>query len=114
MDEPAPAVDLIAEASLAPLLGSGPLDVAVGVHVVNQARHVEEVLEAAGAALAEPADSTRAAVLVADAGSRDGTPDVLRSWCEAATPVPRCVVDVVPPKHRGRAEIGRASCRERV
>jgi hypothetical protein len=102
VDEPAPVADVFAEASLAPLLGSGPVDVAVGVHVVNQARHVEEVLEAA-AAFVEPADSTRVAVLVADAGSRDGTPDTLRSWRDAATSVPRCVVDVVPPKHRGRA-----------
>ncbi len=97
-------VDLFPDASLAALAAAGPVDVVAGVHVVNQARHVADVLDAVAAALEAQSASRRTGVLVADAESQDGTADAVRAWCESSgAGPPRGWLDVVAPKHRGRA-----------
>ncbi|HYB43293.1 MAG TPA: glycosyltransferase [Candidatus Methylomirabilis sp.] len=107
MNGAAAATDLLSEASLTALATAGPVDVVAGVHVANQAGRVVEWLDALARSLAEGAPSRRAAVLVADAGSRDATPDLARGWCDsAAAPAERAWLDVIAPRHRARAILG--------
>jgi hypothetical protein len=102
-DAPA-AVDLVSAASLDALDAAGAVDVVVGVHVANHARRIGDVLNGISSALEACADTRRAGVLVADAGSQDGTPDAIGAWCSSRGTGPtRGFVDVVAPRHRGRA-----------
>jgi len=97
-------VDLLPEAGLTALAEAGPIDVVAGVHVANQAGHIVDVLDTVASALEEHSASGRTGVLVADGGSQDATPEVVRAWCESGTPAaPRHCLDVIAPKHRGRA-----------
>src|SRR5262252_6599131 len=48
--------------------------------------------------------SARAAVLVADGGSQDGTADVVRGWCDGEPRGPaRCAIELAPPIKPGHA-----------
>jgi hypothetical protein len=98
-----PEAHLGAEATAA-LEGVGPAEVLVGVHALNQARSVLRVVEAVAAGLAKDLAPRTAAVLVADAGSRDGTGEAVQRWMETAPPDPpvRCVRLGGTPS-RGRA-----------
>jgi len=100
----AAVIDLFTPASLDTLVAAGPVDVVAGVHVVNQANHVVDVLDTVASALDAYAPSRRSAVLVADAGSQDGSPDVVRAWCDSRGPgaLGACL-DLIAPVHRGRA-----------
>jgi len=102
-DAPA-VVDLLSAASLDALDAAGPVEVVVGVHVANQARRIPDVLDGIASKLEACAVEGRAGVLVADAGSQDATPDAIGAWCESESAGPtRGFVDVVAPRHRGRA-----------
>jgi hypothetical protein len=65
----------------------GPVDLAVGLLTYNNAETVDGVVAAAAEGLAGSLAGTRAAVIVADAGSSDGTPDRV-----AAGPLPTVVL----------------------
>jgi hypothetical protein len=58
----------------------GSVEVATVVHVLNGARRAERVLDEVATGLAAQAAGRRSAVLVADAGSQDATPDVVQAW----------------------------------
>ena len=101
----APAVvDLFSAASLDALDAAGSVEVVVGVHVANHARRIGDVLDGVSSALEACAVPRSAGVLVADAGSQDATPDAIGAWCASSAGGPtRGFVDVVAPRHRGRA-----------
>lgn len=90
--------------SLAAVDAMGPMELVVGVHVSGQARYVGQVLDAVRAGLAKHFSGVRTALLVADAGSQDGTRDATSAWMEAAAPDPpvQCL-EYAGPRHRGRA-----------
>jgi glucosylglycerate synthase len=97
-------VDVLSGASLTALEAAGPIEVVAAVHVANQAQHVLDVLDTINAGLAAHAASRRTGILVADAGSQDDTPDLVRGWCEAgSTDSSRGCLEVVAPRDRGRA-----------
>ena len=66
---------------------AGPVDLAVGLLTYNNAETVDDVVAATAEGLAGSLAGTRAAFIVADAGSSDGTPDRV-----AAGPLPTVVV----------------------
>ena len=100
----AAAVYLVPDESLDRLTASGPIDVVAGVYVANQAGRIEGVLDAVGSGLESCAGSRRIGVLVADAGSQDGTADIVSAWCASGGSAPlRGCLEVIAPKHRGRA-----------
>ena len=102
-DAPA-VVDLFSAASLDALAAAGSVEVLVGVHVANHARRIGDLLDAISSALEAGAAPRRAGVLVADAGSQDATPEAVGAWCASRVAGPtRGFVDVVAPRHRGRA-----------
>jgi glucosylglycerate synthase len=104
VSDTAAVVDLFADGALETLAASGPIEVVAGVHVANQASHIVDVLDTVSSALEAYSPSQHAGVLVADAGSQDGTPDVIRAWCDSAGPGPsRACLDLIAPGHRGRA-----------
>jgi len=91
------------------------IEVAVGVHALDRAPHVVSLLDTVDAGLAKLAAPHRAAVFVADAGSRDGTADVLRAWCDTETPGPaRCLIEPLPPIQPGRALLSLLAAATRV
>jgi hypothetical protein len=95
---------LLSPGCLSALDALGGVDVVAGVHVIDRAPHVVSLLDTVDAGLGNHAAPRRAAVLVADGGSRDGTADTLRAWCGAAPRGPvRCVIELVPPIQPGRA-----------
>jgi hypothetical protein len=98
--------DEAGSASGGDLRADRPVDLAVGVHAQNQVRQVAQVLEAAEAALVKHFSAQRAAVLVADAGSQDGTRERLREWSQAPRgAIVRAAIEVPPPAGRGRAVV---------
>src|SRR5689334_2941548 len=66
------------------------MTVAVILTVLNEAEALPRLLESLAAQTLRPAE-----IVVAEGGSRDGTPEVLRAWAErfAAVGVPLRVVD---------------------
>lgn len=104
MSDAAAVVDLFADGALDALAASGPIEVVAGVHVANQASHIVDVLDTVSSALEAYSPSQRAGVLVADAGSQDGTPDIVRAWCDAGGAGPsRACLPLIAPRHRGHA-----------
>ena len=104
MSDALAVVDLFSDASLAGLAGAGPIEVLAGVHVANQAHHVAGVLDIVASALERYSASHRTGVLVADAESQDDTGDVVRAWCgSGGSAPPRACLDLLAPRHRGRA-----------
>jgi hypothetical protein len=80
------------------------IEVAVGVHVLDRASQVMSLLDAVDAGIGKLAAPRRAVVFVADGGSRDGTADIVRAWCDAEPRGPaRCRLELHPPTQPGRA-----------
>jgi glucosylglycerate synthase len=104
---PADPMTLLSPECLAALDALGPVEVVAGVHTLNRASHVATLLDTVDAGLGKYSPPRRAAVLVADGGSQDGTADVVRAWCGAEPRGPaRCLIELVPPVQPGRALLG--------
>lgn len=83
---------------------AGPVEILAGIPALNQARCIAHVLEAVAAGLATGFPGQKTAVLVADAGSQDGTLDAVRAWKDATASAVRVqCVRLTGPPHRGRA-----------
>jgi hypothetical protein len=80
--------DLLAPPAVTAMEAAGPADLLVGIPVLNRARSITQVVSGVAAGLAKHYPSLKTRVLVADAGSQDGTLDALRSWRETAPPNP--------------------------
>lgn len=80
--------DLVSPEGLAALDAAGPVDLLVGVPALNHARSVVHVVENLVAGLGQSFPGRKAMVLVADAGSQDGTLDAVRTWREIAPSLP--------------------------
>jgi hypothetical protein len=91
------------------------VEVLAGVHTLNRASHVAALLDTVDAGLAKRVPPRRAAVLVADGGSQDGTADIVRAWCDAEPRGPaRCLIELAPPIEPGRALLGLLAAALRV
>jgi len=98
------AVAVVDNANLDALAASGPVEVLAGVHAANQANRIVDLLDIVAAALETYAPSRRVGLLVADAGSQDGTADVVRGWREpGGASRSACCLDVITDTDRGRA-----------
>ncbi len=98
------AEDLLTREDVAALDSLGPADLLVGIITLDQARSVAPVVEGVAKGLAQHFSGLRTALLVADAGSQDGTPEAVLAWREAAPPVPPVhLVRLAGPAGRGRA-----------
>ena len=96
--------ELFPAESLAALDAAGPVDLLIGIPALNDARSVAPVVASVAAGLAKHFSGRRALVLVADAGSQDGTLEVVRAWRETAPPVPAVHgIRLAGSPHRGRA-----------
>jgi hypothetical protein len=91
------------DAPVDPLASAGPVDVVAGVHVANQAARIAELLDSVASALETYEPARRTAVLVADAGSQDETASTIGVWCDSNGKGRRACLDVIAPRHRGRA-----------
>lgn len=80
--------DLVSPEGLAALDAAGPVDLLVGVPALNHARSVVRVVESLVAGLGQSFPGRKAMVLVADAGSQDGTLEAVRTWREIAPSLP--------------------------
>jgi hypothetical protein len=98
--------DLLPPQAVTALDAAGPADLLVGVPVLNQARSITQVVSSVAAGLAKHFPSLKTRVLVADAGSQDGTLDVLRTWRETAASSPQVQeVRLTGPPHRERSTL---------
>jgi hypothetical protein len=95
---------LVPVESLEALEAAGPVDVLVGVPALNQARSITQVVTGLAEGLKVHFPGRKAALLVVDVGSQDGTFEALRAWRETA-PAWAAIHDVrLPgPPQRGRA-----------
>ncbi len=80
--------DLVPAESLAPLEVGRRADLLVGIPALNHARSIAHVVQALATGLAKHFPTQRATVLVADAGSQDGTLDAVREWRATGASVP--------------------------
>ena len=93
----------------------GSVEVLVGVHALNRASQVTQLLETVDSGLRKHFPSRRAAVLVADGGSQDGTADILRAWCGAHQREPaRRLIELAPPLRQGHAVLALLAAAHRV
>src|SRR3972149_225742 len=98
------AAELLSAECHAALDELGSVEVLVGVHALNRASQVTQLLETVASGLRKHSPSRRAAVLVADGGSQDGTADILRAWCGAHQREPaRRLIELAPPIRPGPA-----------
>ncbi len=99
------AEDLLTGEDVAALDAVGPADLLVGIIALNHARSVTKVVEGVAKGIAQHFPGPRtAAILVADAGSQDGTPEAVLAWRAAAPSVPLVhLVRLAAPAGRGRA-----------
>jgi hypothetical protein len=89
---------------LAALDAAGPAEILVGIPALNHARSVTHVVEAAATGLVKHFPGRKTMVLVADAGSQDGTLEAVRAWREAGPAVPVVQgIRLAGSPHRGRA-----------
>ena len=89
------ATALLSAECVAALDRLSSVEVLAGVHVLNRASHVAALLDTVDASLGKHVPPRRAAVLVADGGSQDGTADVVRAWCGAEPRGPtRCLIEL--------------------
>jgi len=103
---PPDAAAILSRECRAALDALGPVEVVAGVHALNRAPHVTQLLDTVEAGLDKHVSPRRAAVLAADGGSQDGTADALRAWCLAERRGPaRGCLDLVPPIQQGRAVV---------
>lgn len=107
--------DLVPPQAVTALDAAGPADLLVGVPVLNQVRSITQVVSSAAAGLAKHFSHLRTQVLVADAGSQDGTLEALRTWRETA-PIPPPLQDVrlTGPAQRARAILAILAAAERL
>jgi len=84
----------------------GRADIVVGIPSLNSARTIGHVVEAVAAGLAGYYPGTSCAIVNADGGSGDGTPELARS--AASGPIPVLVVkhDTRPPYRLGTSDRG--------
>jgi len=91
------AAELLSAECRAALDELGSVEVLAGVHALNRASHVTHLLETVDSGLRKHFPSRRAAVLVADGGSQDGTAELLRAWCGADQREPaRRLIELAP------------------
>ncbi len=82
----------------------GPVEILIGVPALNHARSVNPVLGALIEGVERSFPTRKTAVLVADAGSQDGTLEAVRAWRETATSITAVRgVRLTGPPQRGRA-----------
>jgi len=106
--------DLIPPKTLAMLDAAGSAELFIGVPALNHARSVVRVVESAAAGLAKYFPAQRGIVLVVDAGSQDGTLEVIRTWRESAPSAqPIQEVRLSGPPQRGRAILAVLAAAER-
>jgi hypothetical protein len=104
MPEEVRAEDLLRGEDIVALDALGPADLLVGIIALNHAGSVAQVLEGVAKGLAQYFPAAKTAVLVADAGSQDGTPESVLAWREAAPSSPPVnVVRLAGPAGRGHA-----------
>ncbi len=102
-----PVEDLIPTESLAAFDVAGPAELLVGVPTLNHAHSIAHVLESVAGGLAKHFPTRKTAVLVADAGSQDGTLEVIQTWKEKNPDMPVVQgLQLTGPPHRGRAVLG--------
>lgn len=107
--------ELLPAESLAALDATGPVEIVIGISALNHARSVAHVLAAAATGLAKHFPGRKAMVLVADAGSQDGTLEAVRAWRETAPPVPVVrEVQVAGPPNRARATLAILAAARRI
>jgi len=98
------AAALLSPESVAALDELSGVEVLAGVHTFNRAAHIASLLDTVDVSLSKLHPSARAAVLVADGGSQDGTADVVRGWCDGEPRGPaRCAIELAPPIKPGHA-----------
>jgi hypothetical protein len=101
------ATALLSPESVAALDELSGVEVLAGVHSFNRAAHIGSLLDSVDASLAKLHPQARAAVLVADGGSQDGTAEVVRGWCEGKPRGPaRRSLALAPPIKPGNALLG--------
>src|SRR5574341_562044 len=107
--------DLLAPPAVTALDAAGPADLLVGVPVLNQVRSITQVVSSVAAGLAKHFSPLKTRVLVADAGSQDGTLEAVRTWRETAPSAP-AVQDIrlTGPPQRGRAILAILAAVERL
>lgn len=89
-----------------PLKGAGPVDIVVGLPTFNDAATVKQVAGAMLAGLGKAFPEATAVVVNADAGSQDGTPDLLRQAVEegaSGSPIHHAMVTMQPGAFGSRA-----------
>ena len=98
--------DLVPVESLATLDTAGPAELVVGIPALNHARSIVQVMESVATGLAKHFQSRKAMLLVVDAGSQDGTREVIRSWKEKSPDAPLIQeLYLTGPASRGRATL---------
>lgn len=106
MAEVVRAEALLTEEDLAAVDPAGPVDLLVGIATLNHARSVAPVVEGVTKGLAKHFAAQKAAVLVVDAGSQDGTPEAVRAWMDAAPALPPVLmVRLAGTPRQGRATL---------
>ena len=71
--------DILSDELLRQLIGVGEVDILVGLHTYNDAKTIGEVVQVIREGLLKYFPRERVAILNADGGSRDGTPDLVRA-----------------------------------
>ena len=71
--------DILSDDLLRQLIGVGEVDILVGLHTHNHAKTIGPVVQVIREGLLKYFPRERAAILNADAGSQDGTPDLVRA-----------------------------------
>ncbi len=82
------AEDLLAASDLAAVDAAGPVEILAGLHAVNQARSLPQLLAATAGALEQSFSDRKGLILVADGGSGDETPEVMQAWTSAHSDAP--------------------------
>ncbi len=96
--------ELLPPATVTALDAAGPADLLVGIPVLNQIRSITQAVSSVATGLAKYFPTLKTRVLVADAGSQDGTLDALQTWRETAPPTPPVQdVRLTESPQRGRA-----------
>ncbi len=115
MEERIRIEDLVSVESLAALDAAGPAELLVGILALNHARSIAHVVESVATGLTIHFPTRKTAVLVVDAGSQDGTLEVVRTWKETSPSSP-VVQDLrlAGPPHRGRAVLATLAAARRL
>ncbi len=115
MEERIRVEDLVSVENLAALDAAGPAELIVGILALNHARSIAHVVESVATGLTTHFPTRKTAVLVVDAGSQDGTLEVVRTWKETSPSSP-VVQDLrlAGPPHRGRAVLATLAAARRL